>query len=249
MADNDVYEKFVQWLKKSWFGVPDSKHMMDAVKATYSPEDAAFLIGMPYKLTSLKELSSQRQMEESELEPLLNRLAVKGLIWKSVGEKGTYYSMNDLFFVIMRSSFWGGKEDDLTKNIAVKTNQYYYDGLFSDLNEMSVGGLRTVPIETTVEDTRAIKSYEDVVTLVDEFDYHTVSVCPCRQRKKLDPDYEESKLPSEVCLHFDDLGRYIVECGMGREITKEETKEILLKSAKAGLVHGVSNWEQKPDTI
>ena len=35
---------------------------------------------------------------------------------------------------------------------------------------------------------------------------------------------------------------------MGRQISRKEAGEILRKSAEAGLVHGVSNWQQ-PDTI
>ena len=44
-------------------------------------------------------------------------------------------------------------------------------------------------------------------------------------------------------------GRYIVENGLGREITKDETTEILRECADDGLVHGVSNWEKGVDTI
>lgn len=36
---------------------------------------------------------------------------------------------------------------------------------------------------------------------------------------------------------------------MGREITRQETEEILKHSAELGLVHGISNQQQKPDTI
>ena len=36
---------------------------------------------------------------------------------------------------------------------------------------------------------------------------------------------------------------------MGREITRAETETILKASADAGLVHGLSNWQEKPDTI
>jgi hypothetical protein len=36
---------------------------------------------------------------------------------------------------------------------------------------------------------------------------------------------------------------------MGREITKEETLEILKKAADAGLVHGTANHQGKRDTI
>ncbi len=249
MSENEIYERFAKWLGKSWFGVPESPDSMEIIKARYTAEEADFLTGMPYKLTKLADLSELKQIDESELGVLLDDMAQKGLVWRSVYEDGVRYSLNDLFFVIMRSTFWPGREDKTSVSVAKQTNKYYYSGLFEDLNKMSLGGLRTVPIHTTVEDTREIRPYEDVVAILDKFEYFTVSACPCRQRKKLDPDYEESKKPSEVCLHFDDLGRYIVGSGMGREITREETEAILKKSANAGLVHGVSNWEQKPDTI
>jgi NAD-dependent dihydropyrimidine dehydrogenase PreA subunit len=110
-------------------------------------------------------------------------------------------------------------------------------------------GLRAIPIDKTIEDPRQILPYEDVVRFVDSQDYCTVSCCPCRQRKNLDPDSHDCKHPVEVCLHFGALGHYIVDNGLGREITKEETREILKQAADSGLVHAISNWQQGPDTI
>jgi ferredoxin len=91
--------------------------------------------------------------------------------------------------------------------------------------------------------------YEDVGELIKSLDYFTVSYCPCKHRKNLDPGSSDCEHPDEVCLHFGDLGRYIVENGLGREITREETFEILRESAKSGLVHGVSNWLDGVDTL
>ena len=71
----------------------------------------------------------------------------------------------------------------------------------------------------------------------------------CRQRKHLDPDSSGCSSPLEVCLHFGRLGHYIVESGLGREITHIETKEILKQAAEAGLVHAISNWDEGGDTI
>ena len=249
MSEAEIYDRFVEWLQKSWFGVPESEYMLKTVKATYSPDEAAFLTGIPFRPTPLAALAEQKQMDEALLGNKLDELACKGLVWRIMGADENSYYLNDLFFVIMRSAFWPGRQDEKTVEMARQTNKYYYNGMFKDLNRIKVGGLRTLPIETTIEDTREIRPYEDVVALLDRFNYYTVSNCPCRQRKKLDPDYEESKKPMEVCLHFDELGKYIVESGMGREVSREETEAILLQSAKAGLVHGVSNWEQKPDTI
>jgi ferredoxin len=109
--------------------------------------------------------------------------------------------------------------------------------------------LRTIPINKTVEDPRRILPYEDVMTIVESRDFIAVTKCACRQRKALDPDSVECEHPVEVCLHFKELAHYLVDNGIGREITKEEAKDILKVSADAGLVHAVSNRQQDPDTI
>ncbi len=109
--------------------------------------------------------------------------------------------------------------------------------------------LRAIPINETIEDTKKLLPYEDVIKLIEEVDYICVSTCSCRHRKNIDSDYPECKHPDEVCLHFDTLARYIVDNGMGREITREEAYEILRKSADSGLVHSVGNSKANSDTI
>jgi formate hydrogenlyase subunit 6/NADH:ubiquinone oxidoreductase subunit I len=128
-------------------------------------------------------------------------------------------------------------------------NQYYMDGWMDQNKPVHHKPLRSLPINKTLEDKKQILPFEDVLQVIDNYEYYTVSHCVCRERHRLDPDYVDSKYPSEVCLHFDELGRYCVEHGMGREITKEETLEILKKAADAGLVHGLANYEKEPDTI
>jgi len=123
------------------------------------------------------------------------------------------------------------------------------DGWFDQFADAHLKGLRSIPIEKTVEDTRQILPFEDIVKVIEDREYYSVSVCPCRHRHNLDPDLPDCNHSAEVCLHFDELGRYTVQNGMGREITKEETFAILKKAADEGLVHGVSNWKEAPDTI
>jgi NAD-dependent dihydropyrimidine dehydrogenase PreA subunit len=148
-----------------------------------------------------------------------------------------------------RSAFWPGRSDERTKAIAPLANKYYYHGLWDQWNHTRHKGLRTLPVQGTIEDTREIRPYEEVLKVLDQHDYFTVSICPCKHRKNMDPDFADCEYPTEVCLHFGRLGHYIVENGMGREITRQETEEILRKSAEAGLVHGVSNMQEAPDTI
>ena len=248
-SDKDIYREFIDWLGKAWWGLPDSEHLMPTFQSFYSPEEAALLTGIPFSGRTLEELAEIKGMVPEELAPRLDALARRGTVWRSQKGESIRYSLNDSFFVFMRGPYWAEQPDDATKSTTKALNKYFYDGFMDQFKETHTKGLRTIPIDKTIEDPRRILPYEDVVKFVDSQDYCTVSFCPCRQRKLLDPDSEVCDHPMEVCLHFGQLGHYIVENGLGREITRDETREILKQAAESGLVHAISNWQEGADTI
>jgi ferredoxin len=248
VSDEAVYREFIEWFKHGW-PLPERDELLPLVKARFSPEEAAFLTGMPHGLTRLEDLAEAKGIEAGELEKQLDALARQGVIYRQVSDDGALYKLSDAFFTFLRSSYWAGRENETTRALAPITNKYFRNGFFANWADVHHQGLRALPIEETIPDTRQIMPYEDVVELVETLDYPTVSFCPCKQRKNLDSDSPDCDHPDEVCLHFGDLGRYIVENDMGREITREETREILREAAKSGLVHGVSNWLDGADTI
>jgi len=249
MSDEQVYRRFINWLDKAWWGLPESEHLMPAVRAFYTPEEADLLTGIPFSGGTLQELADLKAVHADELGPKLDALARKGAVWKSGKGDTVRYRLNDSFFVFMRGPFWSEHPDRATRDLARPLNKYFYDGFMDQFAHAHTKGLRAIPVDQTIEDPRRILPYEDVVRFVDAQDYRTVSLCPCRQRKNLDPDSPNCDHPVEVCLHFGKLGHYIVDNGLGREITKEETGEILKKAADSGLVHAISNWQEGGDTI
>lgn len=249
MTREEIYEKFIAWLGRTWWELPESEHLRPMIMANYTPEEAEFLTGFPHGSTSLEHLSEITGKKPEELEPVLTELGRKGMIYKSSRGDSVRYRLNDAFFALMRANLWPGWTDERTNRTAPEINKYFMDNWIEQYNEVHHRGLRTLPIARTIKDDRNIISYEDAVKVVDSFEYYTVSTCPCRHRHNLDPDQKDCPHPTEVCLHFDDLGHYIVEHEQGREITKEETLAILKMSADSGLVHGISTWREKPDTI
>jgi NAD-dependent dihydropyrimidine dehydrogenase PreA subunit len=188
-------------------------------------------------------------MDPEELRAKLKELCAKGFVFEAIHEDSVRYRLLDATQTFLRMPYWPGKEKEPLKTMTPHANKYYMDGWFDQMDAVTRKGLRSIPINKTIEDDKQLLPFEDILQVVDNYDYYTVSHCPCRTRHKLDPDYQDSQYPSEVCLHFGELGRYCVENGMGREITREETLEILKKAADAGLVHGISNYEENPDTI
>ena len=249
MSDETIYGGFIDWLNRTWFSLPETEELTSLVKARYTPDEAALLTGMPFTSTNLEELARMKQMDPAELGERLDALSRKGVVYRRVKHDEVRYRLNDAFFVFLRSAFWPGRADEESIAIAPLANRYYYNGFFDQWADVHHQGLRAVPIEGTIEDTRHVMPYEDVVKVVESQDYFSVSHCPCRHRKNIDPNSPDCKYPTEVCLHFGTLGRYTVENGMGREITREEMLETLCNCAEAGLVHGVSNWQDRVDTI
>ncbi len=249
MTDQEIYKKFIEWMNNPMMEFTESEVMMPMITSYITPEEAEFLTGFPWNSKSLAELADLKDMDPAELAPKLKELCDKGLIYESIRGDSVRYRLLDAGQIFLRMPFWPGKDDEILKTMAHYANQYYMDGWMDQNKAVRHKALRSLPINKTLEDKKQILPFEDILQVVDNYEYYTVSHCPCRERHRLDPDYQDSKYPSEVCLHFDELGRYCVEHGMGREITKEETFEILKKAADAGLVHGLSNWEKNSDTI
>jgi len=249
MSEQEIYDGLINWLRQTWYGLPEADEVRPLIQATCTPDEAELLTGFPFKGNYLEDLAAMKKKPPEELRAKLDELARKGILFRTVKGDRVRYSLNDAFFMDYRAAFWGGRDDERSKAMAPWANQYYYHGFFDPWNHTRTKGLRVLPIQKTIEDGRRILPYEEVVKVLDQQDYFTVSVCPCKHRKNLDPNFDDCKYPTEVCLHFGALGRYIVENDLGREITREETEEILRRSAEAGLVHGVANYQDKPDTI
>jgi len=253
MADQEIYQKFIEWLGETWWRLTDSEMRLPMIASYLTPEEAAFLSGFPRNMLdagkTLDELAEAKQMDPGELEPKLRQLCVKGMLNNKHEGDAVLYSLNDSFFIFLRAVFWPGEANETAKEAAPHVNKYFLDGWFDQWKDVHLSGLRSLPIGETIGNAKEILPFEDVSKVVDKFEYYSVSECPCKTRHNMDPEYQDSSKPTEVCLHFDGLGRYCVENGMGREITKEETLEILEKAADAGLVHGITNWTDKPDTI
>jgi len=247
-STDETYSRFIEWLRQSWCEVPEAKSLLPTIRARYTPEEAIFLTDFPFQGRSLAELAELKGVEEKTLEPRLEELVWKGLVfrWKKKGE--VRYSLNDAFMTFLRASFWPGRDDEVSRATAPHFNRYFAEAFFDQYATAHAKGLRTLPINRTIADPRHVAPYEDVVKVLDDFSFYSVSYCACRHRKRLDPAHEGCDHPIENCLHFDGLGRYTVEAGLGREITRAETERILGEAADAGLVHGLSNWH-KPDTI
>jgi len=245
----DSYTDLVNHLKDWILGLPSSEYLIPLIELRFTPEEAELLSKIPFLLHTVEQLSKRLDIPVEKLEKNLEKLAKKGMLFSVKNTSGTRYSLSDSLFILYRSIGWKGEDNKLNRKISPLLNQYYIETYAKEFVGHDTQGLRAIPINETIQDTREVIPYEDILKVLDNFEYYSVSFCPCSHRHNLDPKFEACKHNLERCLHFDGLGRYCVEQGLGREITKEETLKILKDAADAGLVHGISNTEGRMDTI
>ena len=46
MSEQEVYTRFIDWLKQTWWGVPEADELMPLMMARYIPEEASLLTSM-----------------------------------------------------------------------------------------------------------------------------------------------------------------------------------------------------------
>ena len=87
--------------------------------------------------------------------------------------------------------------------------------------------MRVLPVNKSLKEGSQILPFDALVPMVEASSYRAVAHCPCRQMLRYTGQGCDHEL--ENCLHFGSTGRYMVEMEMAREITVEETFEILEK--------------------
>jgi len=248
MKDQEIYERWTEYMTNGRMKFTEDEHRMRMITSFISPEEAAFTTGFPLTAKTIEEIAEIMQMGIPELKEKIEALARKGVIYESIRGGSVRYRMWSFQEIFMRVPLWPGRDEEPIRTMSQHGNKYY-PSMYVGRNAPAHAGLRSIPIDETVEGPSRFLPFEDIMQVVDNYEFYSVSYCCCRMRYNLDPDYPDSPFPMETCLHFNELGRYIVKNGLGREITKEETLEILKRAADAGLVHGLQNTEEAAETI
>ena len=66
MSQEAIYQKFIEWLGKTWWQLPESDQLLPLIKARYTPEEAEFLTGFPFSGRSLEELSDLKSTKKQK---------------------------------------------------------------------------------------------------------------------------------------------------------------------------------------
>jgi NAD-dependent dihydropyrimidine dehydrogenase PreA subunit len=144
---------------------------------------------------------------------------------------------NELYYALIPwvVGIWELQLNNLTQENIQLYEKYFEEGMAPAQRNRKLGGLRVIPVEQEIEGSTEIQPYERVSQIIESSTRFAVADCICR--KEADMLGKGCDKLLEACMSFGASADFYIENGLGREISKEESKEILLRAEKDGLIH------------
>jgi ferredoxin len=245
----DIYEKLARHLSALGMGYPVKEELIEILKENFTAQEAEVALAIPNTPTPLqpvevKDILAGIPLSRKALVAHLERLAHKGLIFSGTtqgGERG--YALHQVGYGFPQTFFWGGQESPHAVKMARLVARYFNRETTEEAYSPSeTKPYRYIPVGRTLETGKqAVLPFHMIEHVVEQATTLAVAHCPCRMAYTLNG--RRCDHPTEVCLKFNDLARYVIERGLAREVTREEALEIVRRAEEAGLVHFVDNAE------
>jgi electron transport complex protein RnfB len=241
----NVYRRLRKRLDQFPLGFPetDSSIELEILQRLFTPEEAAivlFLKPFPEKVSAIAERAGE---DKAKLGDALYSMSRRGLILRHrASDNEVYY-----FLAPWMIGIWEFQLNNLTVENVRLYEQYYHEAMVPFWRNLKTVGYRVIPVEKEIEANIEIQPYEKVSEIINSNSIFVVAECICRKEKKLAGGGCDKLL--EACLGFGPVAAYCIENGIGREISKEEAREILQKAEESGLIHFSSNHSDNKQFI
>lgn len=253
--------------------MPKNKTSLDVLKIWYTPEDAKVLAS-GFKTVGLDRFTIESYAKKTKIpiekvEETFNRLANRGVLFYYISKRdGKKKFMIPPLFPGLIEYFI------INQNVSIDERRRFVEKFHKD--EQQAIGLITTPSDFSVfrivpalepspesrvievgeslePDKSQVLAYQDVEEIIKEAgkEENNIAVvpCTCRTMSMMMKTNPECKAPVDNCLVFGIPARYVVDEGIGRYITVDETIEILKEAEKEGLVHLTQNTVDKQGFI
>ncbi len=234
---NDIYERVRQRLDMFPQGFPKTASgvELDILRRLFTPDEGEVMLAMRPFPEPASAIAERLSRNADDLGKELYEMSKKGVIMRtSSPENQILYSL-----VPWIVGIWEFQLNNLDPEFIRLKEKYTEEGMIPERRKSQLSGMRTIPVEEEIVSSSEIEPYEKVSEILNAHTKFAVAECLCRKTKKILGDGCGKLL--EACLVFGSWADYYVENGLGRGISRDEAREIVLKAEEQGLVHCSSN--------
>lgn len=201
--------------------------------------DIAMIIGLR-KPRTFEYVLNRSGKNRKETQAILDQLAYTGVakVWKDKEDGKDRYFVN-IFAPGMLEMMVNNREQLAAHPEIGKAFEEYTRIRLAPMAAKFPQGMammRVIPVEEAIKDLPGTQPWERLSYYLDKYDTFTVSDCSCRQSRRV-LDEGCGHLEKDICIQMGEGAEYYIKTGRGRQITREEAKEILKFAENNGLMH------------
>jgi Pyruvate/2-oxoacid:ferredoxin oxidoreductase delta subunit len=241
-----IYRDLMQKFAKRGGRYPgmDIPEFYEMASALFTPEEAAAAVALPKGFSTAAQVAEALGESEEDVSSLLQSMAAKGLCFSGDAGGTEVYVLPPFVPGIFENQFLRGTrtEHDIALARLIHKYKEAVDAATGP-QEISFPPTRVIAVDEKIEAGNTIHTYDQMSTYVENSDPISVATCYCRHEAALLDENDTCGKPNEVCMQFGPGARFIIDKGLGREVSKKEAMEILEKSEQEGLVHCSTNQQ------
>ena len=248
MKKDNVYETLARHLSSLSMGIPFKKGLGDILRENLTEKEAAAALILPatvipLKVTSIDTLDPPDGMTRSEMHRHLKNLSDKGMVVSGETDDGSVgYALLHVGFGFPQTFFWKGEDTPHARKMAKMVAKYFNSKLSREIHDTDPKAYRYIPVGKTVRNApQGVLPFNLMEKVIEDTQVIALGHCPCRVGFTLAG--RGCDHPTEVCMKFNDMARFVIDKGFAREITKIEALEVIKLAEEKGLVHFVDNAE------
>lgn len=227
----DIYQKLAHHLDNLPGGFPSTESGVELriLRRLFTPEEAELALHLTLIAEEARVIARRAKIPVEEAARRLEEMEKKGLIYV-IHEEGKAPEYQATHYVI---GFYEFQVNRLDPELVQDFEEYGPIWWDNDLWQKAPQ-LRTIPVGESISAQAEVLPYERAEELVRAHEKFSVAPCICRRERRIAG--EGCDKPQETCLPLGAAAEYYVHNGLGREISREETLQILKQAEEAGLV-------------
>ena len=233
---DDPYSRLREFLDLLPLGFPRTSAGVEIriLKRLFTEEEARLAVNLTPFAEDVAQISARARRDEAEIEPMLESMAGKGLIFRMRRQGKALFNVAPFMIGLYEYSV-----KKIDKELAALFKEYYECAYLDEMGASNIPGFKVLPVEENIRADTVLLPFYRIEESIRGARRIAVAECICRKEARLTGGGCDA--PLETCLNFGVAAEFYIENGMGREITAEEAIEIVLKADRAGLVHAGVN--------
>ena len=239
----DQYEQLRRILDKHLAGAPPSKKIDKILRILFTPEEVRVALALVFTPTPVDEIAAKAGVSMAEASTLCESMANKGIVFSRDKDGIMGYSLLPTIPGVFEFPFMKGGGEPMHKELGKLWEEYHRESMGNSFAGKPTPLTRVVPIEKAIDARVEVLPFEVISEMLDRNDTYALANCACRV------SVGACDRPRDVCLVFDKTGRYLIDRGLAKEITKVEALEVVRRAEESGLVHTTNNSQDRLNLI